>query len=230
MEAQDTLSEDLDSIIEEVLEVAVEVFMKLKKLYEEDEKLFERISAVVEDWLDRDVCSEDILGINLALLLGREVGELIYYLLTIPSVIVIRILDAMSEQLDTGKEVLNKLRELIAKYHHRIYIKLERQKHPEHVYKMSISVVNRDPLMIRITAILFNGKKVVLEFCEVEIEQLLKKIVKEKATLITEILSQEAETSSEDEDIEDVTKSKNITRTLSPPSQPHSGIKIPTHM
>jgi len=171
-------------------EVLTKDYMALENLYRQDEKLFDRISAVVEGWLGDCTANPLVLGVKLTMLLGEEAGRLVFNLLIAPPTSTIAMLSLL-DKVSNHRELLDELRELVAKFHYPIYVKLGKQRNPNRVLQMYLSV-NEVPLMVRIEAILFNGSRVTLELGEDNIRELIREVAAKRATLITEILTQEA--------------------------------------
>jgi len=177
--------------IKNVNELLIKDYTVLENLYKQDEKLFDRITAVVKEWLEDYTAGASVLGAKLMMLLGEEAGRIIYNLLLSSPITVIDTLSFL-DKVSSNRNLLAELRELAAKFHYPIYVKLEKQRNPDRVLQMYLSVNNEDPLMVRIEAILFNGNRVALELDEDDIKNLIREVVAKRITLVMEILAQEA--------------------------------------
>ena len=123
------------------------------------------------------------------MLLGEEAGRLVFNLLIVPSAATIAMLSLL-DKVSNNRDLLAELRELVAKFHYPIYVKLGKQRNPNRVLQMYLSV-NDAPLMVRIEAILFNGNRVTLELDEDDIRKLIREVAAKQKELVMEILTQE---------------------------------------
>jgi len=172
-------------------EVIIKDYMALENLYKQDEKLFDRIAAVVEGWLEDSTAGMPALDAKLTMLLGKEAGRIIFNLLILPSTITIAILSHLEDKVSYNRGLIAELRELVAKFHYSIHVKLGKQRNPYRVMQMYLSV-NDDPLSVRIEAILFNGSRVTLELDKDDIRELIGEIAAKQKEFVMEILTQEA--------------------------------------
>jgi len=204
-------------------ELLIKDYMALENLYRQDKKLFDRIAAVVKGWLEDCTANASVLGVKLAMLLGEEAGRIVYNLLLASPTATFAMLSLLDE-VSNNRDLLAELRELAAKFHYPIYVKLEKQRNPNRVMQMYLSV-NDAPLTVRIEAILFNGDRVVLELDEDDIRKLIREVAAKRITLVMEILAQEAKKNDD--------KTENISSKIEQPLellQDAARTEIPMHI
>jgi len=124
------------------------------------------------------------------MLLGEEAGRIVFSLLIAPPTATIAMLSLL-DKVSNNRDLLAELRELVAKFHYPIYVKLGKQRNPNRVLRMYLSV-NEAPLRVRIEAMLFDGSRVTLELDEDNIRELIREVAAKQKELVMEILTQDA--------------------------------------
>ena len=199
------------ALLQAAEDAVISDFKALKEAYERDKELLAHIENVVAEWLRDDKAGEGALMAKLLILLGKQAGRLVHFLLTAPLAVIVELLSMLDRE--EPADLVHGLRRLLAKYHHSIFVKLLRLNSPLRVLSMKTNVTKSKPLVIKLAAVLANGDKVEMELDETEIEELIKVTAKERIDLIKQVL---------EEISQDTEKDENISITLDKPQSIHT--------
>ena len=180
--------------MQELSNIVVNDFEKLKERYEKDKRLFNLVVGVLNEWIDDKSASSHVLYIKLVMLLGREAGRLVYNLLTMSPGSATVLLELLAEKYGDSDEALVGLRDLVARMHYPVYVKTMKMKNPYRVIWIDADVLKgeekSEEMLIRVTAALFNGDNVILELDEDDVKELLRKIAKNNKAILINILEE----------------------------------------